>query len=58
MYPDAYLKDPTNLYWEGYSGQKTIVWDDITPGTCLTTEMYNRLGNVIPVLLNVKGSSV
>lgn len=27
-FPDAYVKDPTSMWWDGYNGQETVIIDD------------------------------
>jgi len=54
-YPDAYWKSPSNEYFDGYSGQKTIILDEFLgriPFTVLT-----NLCDKYPCLLNLKGGS-
>lgn len=49
-YPDAYRKD-NNKWWDGYAGEKVVIWDDFAPptGVCYQdllkwTDRYKKSG--------------
>ena len=52
-YPNAYWKDPSDEFWDGYDGHETIILDDFYGWISYTTML--RLMDRYPLLLNVKG---
>lgn len=42
-YPDAYVKMGTNKWWDGYGGEKTVLFDDYRAGMLLFSELLRVL---------------
>lgn len=54
--PDAYLKMPTNKWWDGYDGHKTVIIDDYRRDMCTFSELL-RLFDRYPHMVEIKGGS-
>nr|WAE43054.1 MAG: replication associated protein [Cressdnaviricota sp.] len=52
----AYYFDGNNGFWNGYAGEKHIIFDEFG-GHCLTPLMFQRVCDVYPLNVNVKGGS-
>lgn len=55
-YPDAYIKMPTNKWWDGYVDQKAVILDDYRPSMCPFHELL-RLLDRYPMKVEFKGGS-
>lgn len=55
-YPDAYIKMPTNKWWDGYVDQKVVILDDYRPSMCPFHELL-RLLDRYPMKVEFKGGS-
>lgn len=55
-YPDAYIKMPTNKWWDGYESQTTVILDDYRPTMCPFHELL-RLLDRYPMKVEFKGGS-
>jgi len=55
-YPGAYWKEPSSEYFDGYSGQSVIIFDDFHGN--LPFETFLRILDRYPCRLNVKGAMV
>ena len=55
-YPDAYVKMPTNKWWDGYVDQKEVILDDYRPSMCPFHELL-RLLDRYPMKVEFKGGS-
>lgn len=56
-YPDAYWKAPTTKWWDGYTGQDTVIVDDYRRDFCTFAELL-RLFDRYPHSVESKGGSV
>jgi len=54
---DAYWKNPTDYWWDGYSDQRCVIIDDYRKDFCKFSDLL-RLFDRYPLRLNVKGSTV
>jgi len=54
-FPDAYWKDKTK-WWDGYTGQETVVIDDYRPDFCKFHELLNLMDRY-PVRIEIKCGS-
>lgn len=54
-YPEAYSKDPTTKWWDGYSGEETIIIDDYRPSKELPFNQLLRLADRYPMNVEMKG---
>ena len=54
---DAYWKNPTDYWWDGYSDQECVIIDDYRKDFCKFSDLL-RLFDRYPLRLNVKGSTV
>lgn len=57
-YPDAYNKDPKTRWWDGYSGQETVVIDDLDVYDKAIGGDLKRWVDHYPFPAQMKGSSV
>jgi len=55
--PDAYWKDSTNTWWDGYDGHEDVIIDDYRTGMC-TFSYLLRLFDRYPLQVQVKGGYV
>lgn len=55
QYPDAYSKDPTTKWWDGYSGEETIIIDDYRPSKELPFNQLLRIADRYPLNVETKG---
>lgn len=55
--PDAYWKDPGNKWFDDYSGQKTVVFDEFKCNW-FTQAVFNRIIDRYPMRVETKGGSV
>jgi len=55
-YPDAYIKMPTNKWWDGYEAQTEVILDDYRPSMCPFHELL-RLLDRYPMKVEYKGGS-
>lgn len=55
-YPDAYIKMPTNKWWDGYEAQLEVILDDYRPAMCPFHELL-RLLDRYPMKVEYKGGS-
>lgn len=55
-YPDAYIKMPTNKWWDGYVDQREVILDDYRPSMCPFHELL-RLLDRYPMKIEFKGGS-
>lgn len=55
-YPDAYIKMPTNKWWDGYEAQTVVILDDYRPSMCPFHELL-RLLDRYPMKVEYKGGS-
>lgn len=55
-YPDAYIKMPTNKWWDGYVDQIEVILDDYRPSMCPFHELL-RLLDRYPMKVEFKGGS-
>lgn len=55
-YPDAYIKMPTNKWWDGYVNQTVVILDDYRPTMCPFHELL-RLLDRYPMKVEFKGGS-
>jgi len=55
-FPSAYIK-MNNHWWDGYIGQKEVVFDDYRPSLC-TFQEFLRIIDRYPMRVEVKGSSI
>jgi hypothetical protein len=55
-YPDAYIKMPTNKWWDGYVDQAEVILDDYRPSMCPFHELL-RLLDRYPMKVEFKGGS-
>ena len=56
-WPDAFWKSPESKWWDGYSGQETVVLDDFKDYAMPLVELQ-RLLDWYPLWVEVKGGSV
>lgn len=56
-FPAAYWKHPTNKWFDTYTGQQDVIWDDFRRGCCPYSELL-RLMDRYPLLVETKGGSV
>ena len=56
-WPDAFWKAPESKWWDGYSGQETVVLDDFKDYAMPLVELQ-RLLDWYPLWVEVKGGSV
>lgn len=56
-WPDAFWKAPYEKWWDGYSGQATVVIDDFS-GACMRLKDFQRLIDWYPLWVETKGGSV
>ena len=57
LWPDAFWKAPESKWWDGYSGQETVVLDDFKDYAMPLVELQ-RLLDWYPLWVEVKGGSV
>lgn len=57
LYPSAFWKHPTSKWWDNYSGQAEVVWDDFGKASCPYSELL-RLLDRYPLTVETKGGSV
>lgn len=57
QYPRAYRKMSSNKWFDGYLGQKEVIWDDFDT-TALDFRWFLTLIDIYPLYVEVKGSSV
>lgn len=55
--PDIYLKG-SNKWWDGYSGQETVVMEDLDPGHAYLADRIKCWADVYPFTAEVKGGTV
>lgn len=55
-YPNAYIKMPTNKWWDGYVDQVEVILDDYRPSMCPFHELL-RLLDRYPMKVEFKGGS-
>lgn len=55
--PEAYWKNATDFWWDGYSDQECVIIDDYRKDFCKFSDLL-RLFDRYPLRLNVKGSTV
>lgn len=54
-FPDAYSKDPSTKWWDGYSGEETVIMDDYRPSKELPFNQLLRLADRYPLNVEMKG---
>lgn len=54
-YPEAYSKDPSNKWWDGYNGQPVVIIDDYRPCKEIPFNQLLRLLDWYPIMVEVKG---
>lgn len=54
-YPDCYTK-MMNKWWDGYEGQKVVLFDDYRPNMCTFAELLRMLDRY-PMMVEFKGGS-
>lgn len=55
--PEAYWKNATDFWWDGYTDQECVIIDDYRKDFCKFSDLL-RLFDRYPLRLNVKGSTV
>lgn len=55
-FPDAYWKSPSTKWWDGYTGQSTVVMDDFSGGW-FSCSMLKRVMDNGPLRVEMKGST-
>lgn len=57
-YPDAYIKDPINKWWDGYTNQDAVIIDDFDKYHIGNTSNIKRWVDHYPFNAEVKGSTI
>lgn len=57
-FPNAYSKDPSNKWWDGYYGQEVVIIDDFRPSKELPFNQLLRLLDRYPLTVEIKGASI
>lgn len=57
QYPDAYWKPSQSKWWDGYQGEKTVVFDDFNHGW-FTWDTFMRIIDRYPLKVEYKGGHV
>lgn len=57
-FPEAYSKDPSTHWWDGYSGEPVVIIDDYRPSKSIPFNQLLRLGDRYPLTVEVKGAYV
>lgn len=55
LYPDAYIKDPKNAWWDGYNGQEVVIIDDFDKFQVKQSGDMKRWLDRYPFKAEVKG---
>lgn len=56
-YPDAYWKPSQSKWWDGYQGEKTVVFDDLNHGW-FTWDTFMRIIDRYPLKVEYKGGYI
>lgn len=56
-HPQAYLKDPSNRWFDGYDGQDVVIVDDFDKYHLAQTHLLKRLAHEQPLQVELKGGS-
>lgn len=57
MWPDAFWKIPNEKWWDGYTGQETVILDDYKDGDMRLSDLQ-RLIDWYPLWVEVKGGTI
>lgn len=57
-FPEAYSKDPSNKWWDGYTGQDCVILDDYRPSKEIPFNQLLRLGDRYPLTVECKGAFI
>ena len=55
---EAYVKDAANRWFDGYTGQETVILDDFRPNKLLTFQFLLTLADRYPMTVERKGSTL
>jgi len=57
-FPDAYIKDPKEKWWDGYTGQDTVIIDDFDKYQVAMSGEMKRWCDYYPFPAQIKGSTL
>lgn len=57
-FPQAYSKDPTHRWWDGYTTQDAVIMDDYRPSKEMPFHYMLRLLDRYPISVEIKGGTV
>lgn len=57
LHMDYYIKEPDTKWWDGYNGEKLVIFDDFKPGEGTPVAKMLRILDKWPCIVEVKGGT-